>query len=211
MKKIIEIYKNAYKEHGNSLKAILTPKGRQDFRFQSICQCIKVDKESTVLDYGCGLGHLFEYIQRHYSLCKYSGVDIVSEFINENHLNYPNTSFDLINKEEDVKGTFDYILSAGVFNLLYAETEEKHKSVVYKILEHLFDRTKIALAVNFMTDEVDFQQDGAFHMNVIELLNYAKNHLTKRVVLDQSYMPYEFTLILYKNDEIIKPDNVYDY
>ena len=209
MKKIKEIYKKAYGKHGNSLEAILTPKGRQDFRFNSICQCIKVDEETSVLDYGCGLGHLCEYINAHFPLCKYSGADIVSEFINDNHRNYPDVAFNLIADESDITESYDYIVSAGVFNLLYADTVEEHKLIVFNILEHLFTKTRIALSVNFMTDEVDFIQDGAFHMNVVELLEYVKSHLTNRVVLDQSYMPYEFTLTCYKNDEIIKPDNVY--
>jgi len=211
MEKIKEIYKNAYNQHGNSLKSIMTPKGRQEYRFGSICKCIKAGTDSSVLDFGCGLGHLFSYIQENYSHCKYSGVDIISEFVNENRQQYPTGSFDLINSVEDVTEQFDYILSAGVFNLLYAETEDEHKTMVFNIIEHLFCKTNTALAVNFMSDEVDFQQDGAFHMNVVELLQYTKRHITKRIVLDQSYMPFEFTLILYKNDEVVKPDNVYDY
>ena len=167
-------------------------------------------EETNVLDYGCGLGHLYKYINAKFPLCEYSGADIVSEFINENHRNYPDVSFNLIADESDVIEPYDYIVSAGVFNLLCTDSVEEHRLIVFDILEHLFTKTRIALAVNFMTDEVDFIQDGAFHMNAVELLEYAKARLTNRVVLDQSYMPYEFTLTCYKNDEIIKPDNVYD-
>ena len=60
-----------------------------------------------------------------------------------------------------------------------------------------------------MTDQVDFIQEGAFHQNVLELYEFAKEKLTKRVAVDESYMPYEFTFHFFKDEEILKPDNIY--
>lgn len=210
MEKVKKMYQKAYDKYGNSLDSILFPKGRQDLRFKSLCRCIDQSNRSTLLDYGCGLGHLYYFLNENFPKIRYFGADIVDEFILENKKNINDEQFFLIQSEKDIDCSFDYIVSAGVFNLLYVESKDEHKSIVYNILQSLFKKANIALSVNFMSDEVDFQQDGAFHININELLNFSKSNLTKRLIVDQSYMPYEFTMTLFKDANIISPENIYN-
>jgi hypothetical protein len=60
-----------------------------------------------------------------------------------------------------------------------------------------------------MTDDVDFVQDGAYHVAPDDVLSFVRQTMTKRLQLDQSYMPYEFTVVAFRDDAIVRPDNIY--
>lgn len=208
MDKVKKQYQDAYDEHGNSLNAVFIPKGRQTERFDSLFTYVNLDQFS-VLDYGCGLGQMCPYVKKKYPKAEYSGVDIVEGFISENKSNYSSGNFTTIKDCYDIDDEFDVIVAAGVFNLLYVEDKEEHQQIVYDNLKHLFSKTKNVLSVNLMTDQVDFVQEGAFHQNVMELYDFAKRSMTKRLAIDESYMPYEFTFHFFKNESILRPDNIY--
>lgn len=209
MDNVKKIYSDSFKKHGNSLESIFIPKGRQKERFDSLAGFCKNDENETLLDFGCGLGHLHQYVKLKLSNLHYSGCDIVDEFVVQCKQNYPEGDFYKIDKHTDIKKRYDYIIAAGVFNLLYSPNIEEHKTVVYETLIHLFDKTSKVLSVNFMTDDVDFIAEGAYHQNIPELINIVTKQLSKRFVIDQSYMPYEYTIHIFKDDVIMRPDNVF--
>lgn len=210
MDKIIKQYKESFAEHGNSPKAVFWPKGRQKERFLALVKNFNTQNEFSILDYGCGLAHLRIFLNDIFTQkVNYTGADIVDDFIQENKVNLPNDNFILLTSHADVISEYDFIVSSGAFNMLYTSNVESHQKIIYDILSHLFSKTKVALSVNLMTDAVDFIQEGAFHQNVKELYDFASENLTKRLVIDQSYMPYEFTITLFKDQTIIRPENIY--
>jgi len=203
------MYEDAFRAHGDSAKSVLWPKGRQEERFNALTKYIRNNKGFSVLDYGCGLGHLKEYLDGRYNGVNYSGTDIVPEFIKTVKKKYPGSEFLFTNSHLKVTKNYDYIISSGAFNILYVDDKEQHKKIIFEILSHLFLKCTIYLSVNFMTDSVDFQQKGAYHQNVFELYNFVFANLSKRFVIDQSYMPYEYTITIFKNHDIIRSENIY--
>jgi trans-aconitate methyltransferase len=209
MDNIIKQYKNSFAEHGNSPNSVFWPKGRQAERFKALTQQIATENFS-VLDFGCGLAHLRNYLTDHFSNQNiYTGADIVDDFIQENKKNFPKDTFTLIQSHKDISEEYDYIVSSGAFNMLYTDNIKDHKEIIFDILSHLFSKSKIYLSVNFMTDAVDFIQPGAYHQNIPELYDFITKNLSKRVVIDQSYMPYEYTVTIFKNQNILRPENIY--
>jgi cyclopropane fatty-acyl-phospholipid synthase-like methyltransferase len=207
MDEVIKQYREQFQKHGNSINSLFIPKGRQKERFDSLIREFKND--FSILDYGCGLGHLKAYLDNKFTNFKYTGVDIVNEFIEQSNQNYNKANFYLINSVQDIKENFDHIVAAGVFNMLYDKDIVKHKKIVFDTISYLFSITNKSLAVNFMTDQVDFIQEGAYHQNILEIYSFITENLSKRLILDQSYMPYEYSVIIFKDQEILRPDNIY--
>lgn len=209
MEHIKNLYQDAFRKNGDSPAAVLWPKGRQTERFYALSKNIKNAGGFSVLDFGCGLAHFKEYLDAHYSQVDYSGADIVDEFLTHNRTKFANSNF--LKPEELYKSEkcYDYIFSSGAFNILYVDNKEEHKKIVFDILTKLFQKTNKYLSVNFMTDQVDFQQQAAYHQNIEELFSFCSKNLTKRLEIDQSYMPFEFTITLWKNQTILKPENIY--
>lgn len=203
------MYADSFKTHGDSPGAVLWPKGRQKERFDALTANIGGAKNFSVLDFGCGLAHLKDYLSEKFRSFEYTGVDIVEEFIEANKKKYPNATFMSVDEFITSLVKYDYSVASGTFNIVYEKDVEANKKYVMNTLKSIFERTNVAFAFNFMTDEVDFIQEGAFHINPSELYNYCKRNLSKRVLLNQSYMPYEFTITVWKDDGIVRPDNIY--
>jgi len=209
MQHIFDLYENAFHQHGDSPQAVLMPKGRQEIRFHSLTHHITEDKDFSLLDYGCGLAHLKPFLDEHYKNVNYTGADAVSTFIETCRSKYPRVQFFNAQSPTEIAGEYDYIVASGVFNLMYIPEIAIHRTMVFDMIGQLFNKAKCYLSVNMMTDAVDFQQPHAYHQNVTEIYNFAFENLSRRLIIDQSYMPYEFTLTIWKDQQIQRPANIY--
>jgi trans-aconitate methyltransferase len=209
MKNILKIYEDAFRKYGDSQQAVLWPKGRQEVRFHALTRHIGEDQSFSLLDYGCGLAHLKPFLDQRYRNVDYSGADAVNSFIETCRLKYSKDQFFHVESPIDIKGEFDYIVSSGAFNMLYSSDSKLHRKIVFEIIEQLFHKTKVYLSVNMMTDVVDFKQQDAYHQNVVEIYSFVSEKLSRRLMLDHSYMPYEFTLTVWKDQYVQRPENLY--
>lgn len=207
MDKLIELYGESYAKHGNSLQTLFNLKGRHKERFDAITKYVK--NTESVLDYGCGFGHLKSYFDQSNTKVIYSGCDIMKEFVYENNKKIGNHFFH-IQSHKDVTESYDHVVLVTVFNLLYRNSSAEQYEDVKNVLTQLFSKTKKVLSVDFMTDQVDFIGANSYHQNLIEFYNFCFANLTRRIVIDQSYMPYEYTVHLFKDDEIVRPDNIFN-
>ncbi len=206
--RVIEMYRAAFAAHGDTPAAVLWPKGRQALRFDALTSHIHVDGFS-LLDYGCGLAHLKDYLDQRFGAYRYHGVDLVPEFIEAARTKHPTARFDLISEQRRPDAAYDHIVASGTFNILWRDDPREHRALVRETLRRLFDLSIVSLSVNFMTDRVDYRQDGAYHENVVDIYEYARDALSPRLVINQAYMPYEFTLTVLRDTGIVRPENVY--
>jgi trans-aconitate methyltransferase len=208
MNKIIKDYSKSFLNHGDSPKSVMWPKGRQEERFKALLRFVAKENHFSILDYGCGLAHLVEYLEKNFKKYDYTGCDIVDDFIKHNSSKFKQcTFFNSINQK--IKLNYDCTVVSGAFNLLYSEDEVEHKKIVYDTIKMLFRHTNKILSINFMTDQVDFQSSNAYHQNVKDLYDFCFENITRRLNIDQTYMPYEFTITLFCNQEIQIPINTY--
>lgn len=207
--KIRNAYKEAYLEHGDSPSGVLWPKARQDIRFDALTRYISSKANFSLLDFGSGLAHLKEYLDLKYLNVIYSGVEMHDFFLEASKNKYPDCKFYNIDNPKQLNEEFDYVVSSGAFNLLYSDCELEHKQVVFKIIEDLFMISKVFCSFNFMSDNVDFKQEGSYHQNVAEILTFVRDKLSQRVSLDCSYMPYEFTITIWRDQGVQRPENIY--
>lgn len=205
---IVDLYQQAFTLHGDTPSAVLWPRGRQALRFATLTRHITRDNFS-ILDYGCGLAHLKSYLDEHFINYEYYGADLVPEFVNTVANKYPDAKVKLVRSYKDVISPVDHVVISGTFNIIEGTDRTMYIEQVYSALKHLFSLSRVSLSVNFMTDRVDFMQPQALHMNVEQLMDFTRRHLSPRLMLDESYMPYEFTLVILKDAEIVRPDNIY--
>lgn len=195
------LYRQSLAEHGDSAAAVQWPKGRQDLRFTALTRHLKADTEGSLLDFGCGLGHLCEFMAQHFPNLEYAGVDILEDFVNAAKRRRPEDCFEVVQHPQDIPGQFDYVVASGVFNICFMEDRKENVAYLQNSLRTLFEKCRTFLSVNFMSDQVDFQQPGAYHQNVFELYQFCRAHLSPRLVIDQSDLPYEFTITVWKDTD----------
>lgn len=205
---LIAQYQRAYSEHGDTPAAVLWPRGRQALRFDALTRHFR-DTEYSVLDYGCGLGHLKSYLDQYSCKFDYYGVDLVPEFVEAVQSKFPTAHIRLVEGYAEVQAPVDHVVASGVFNIVQGGDRAAYVNYIHAALNHLFGLARVSLAINFMTDRVDFTQPQALHMNVDKIAQFVRSKLSARLRVDESYMPYEFTVIAFKDAEIVRPDNIY--
>lgn len=185
------------------------PKGRQETRFRSLTRHISTEENGTILDFGCGLAHLKDYLDEHKFGAGYHGVDVVPEFIERCRTKFPLATFELLNEDGYSGPIVDHAVVSGTFNLIEGNRRSHWNSVKNAILQLSSKATK-SIALNFMSDQVDFVQSNAFHVSPMVITDFVRSSISRRFVLDQSYMPYEFTIIAIKDQAILRPINIFE-
>jgi len=207
---IKKLYKDSFETHGVSSSAMLMPKGRHDARFGMLCQLLSDLEAPSLLDYGCGLGFLCEYLQTHRPDVHYCGMDMVPDFIGS-CLQRLGTKgrFETISPDQVIDETFDVVYASGVFNLSTSADELESLNYVKDRLHSLFAIARKALVVDFLSPDVDFVQTGAQHIHYETLLDWLVPGLTRRWSLLHHYLPYEYSLVLYRDDQVLRPSNTF--
>lgn len=201
-------YSGLFEIHGRNEKALGWDKGRQEIRFEALTrplEIINTHETFTLLDFGCGFGDLYKFLETKYPNMRYTGVDISAEFIESNRREWAeiNTSpeFRCVNSHEDIIEQYDFVIASGTFNYKSLAKGEKYEKYVIDILVHLRDITERAMSVDFMSPNVDYKLDITHHQNITELVLGVIKPGTKYLI-DATYLPYEYALTLYKGNEV---------
>jgi cyclopropane fatty-acyl-phospholipid synthase-like methyltransferase len=200
-------YAGAFEAHGDDLRSIFTPKGRQEHRYRHMLSGLQFE---SVLDFGCGTGLLKTYLDHAAPRARYTGVDIVEGFIELCRRKHPGAAFQHVQSVEDVARGHDVILIAGTFNIIPDGWQEsEYRDFVFETLARLFERTEKYLVFDFLSDQVDFKQPSAFHPAYGDLTKFISSRLSKRFELLQHYMPYEAAARVYKRQDIDRGSYVF--
>jgi SAM-dependent methyltransferase len=206
---IKRMYGESFQKHGDSPTSLLTPKGRNSLRFRAIDPFLGNGPRS-VFDYGCGLGYLCEYLKGQTGNLEYTGADIMPEFIQACRAKFPDSVFLQMEPQHPLKGAYDVVFSSGVFNLQTHCDPLQSKSYAFERVKSLFQIAKDVLICDFMSSLVDFQQPGAQHFSPAELSEFCYSNLGRRFQIRHDLLPYEITLIVWRDQAIKRPENVYE-
>ncbi len=194
--RIITYYENCLERDQDEAKMVgWRSKRRQDLRFKIVSQIDDLNHNS-VLDLGCGLGALGEFFQKQEIQVDYTGYEIGGRMVNMAKNLRPYLRIKEVDiLEDDVQERFDWILSSGVFNLRLND----NRAFLEKMLARSFEICELGVGVNMLSTYVDYQDVELYYARPEEVFALAKT-MTRRVALRYDYMPYEFTVYLYKTD-----------
>ena len=133
---IIEHYINRVKNFNIPEYQVLDweSKEAQELRFKTLIEHFNMES-SILLDVGCGLGNLAEYLDNKNIKLYYIGIDIMPEMIERakaktfKNINPQFMSLDFFNNN-DIKKEFDYIYSSGIFNLNLGNNDKFLKDAI---------------------------------------------------------------------------------
>ncbi len=205
-------FSQRFKKHGNSQKALswespYTQQARfvELLKIYTLCDVIG---HTTLLDFGCGLGHLYKWAKGNGFLSAwnidYFGTDINTEFIRENHANFPETEFFL--KDDSLYNkNFDIIVCSGLYNLKFSDDFDI--AAHYKAeLKQLFDICGRGIAVNFQSvnaiplipEHIRKTETGRFFFHDRDKVMKDLEQITGDLHYIEGYLPNDFTIYLLK-------------
>ncbi len=97
----------------------------------------------------------------------------------------------------DFEGSFDCVIASGVFSFQLEDADQY--AYIQAALERMLELCKVGVAVDFLSDRVNYRQDHCFHAQPERVLELALG-LTRRVRLRHDYLPFEFSVALFKDD-----------
>lgn len=206
--KIIDRYEERLEQFGPEPEALGWLKGRQIYRFEFLRQIDGFQAGDSVLDVGCAFGDMEPYLRSCDWAGTYKGIDIVPGLIESGKEKYPHLDLvccDLQRDQLDMK--FDWVFCSGA--LTSSCEDDDSFAHMQNMLELFFSSCRKGIACNFLSPLVDYKSDVHFHPEIGEIVT-AVAKLTRRFTVRHDYMPYEFTVYLYKDDSIFTEGNVFN-
>ncbi len=148
---------------------------------------------TRVLDVGCGVGDLYDYLLRRRIPVSYTGFDILPEMVAHARKRYPEAQFEVRDVLQGLgPERFDYALCSGAFNVNFG----RNMAAVQEILHQLMRCCTRGVAINFLSTRAPERDALLFNYDPETLLAYCAT-LTPHVRLLEGYLPNDFTLYLY--------------
>ena len=148
---------------------------------------------ARVLDIGCGVGDLYNYLLRRRIPVSYTGFDILPEMVAHARKRYPEAQFEVRDVLQGLgPERFDYVLCSGAFNVNFG----RNLLAVQEVLNELLRGCTRGVAINFLSTRARERDAILFNYDPETLFIYCQT-LTPHVQLLEGYLPNDFTLYLY--------------
>jgi ubiquinone/menaquinone biosynthesis C-methylase UbiE len=194
--KAAALYNDRYDLYGNNLKTVGWGTSEdQILRFEMLFRGLN-PKGKTILDVGCGLGDLIDYLDNVTGGdFNYIGVDIAEKLISSAKETYsrPNVKFYAGDVSLDILNPVDISVLSGALSFKTTGIEK----YAYETMKRMFELSKEVACLNFLSKYVDFETEKNQHYSPEIMFSKAKE-FSKRVVIYHDYPLYEFTIQLLK-------------
>ena len=199
---IVKHYETCFEEHGDSHLGVDWPNADDALRrYEVVLEGLKLVRAENCLDFGSGLAHFHEFLQR--VECKppyYEGLDLSKKMIAHCEAKFP----DIVFHSHDVlvdgwnMGNFDAVIFNGVFTEKRDVTFSEMFDYLVKILELAYSYTNKVIIFNLMSKQVDWERDDLFHVSLDIIADTICKRFNRKFVIRNDYGMFEYTIYLIK-------------
>jgi ubiquinone/menaquinone biosynthesis C-methylase UbiE len=192
--RIKKFYSDLIDKHGSNNPYSLnwSSEYNQIIRFAILSQ-VGLFENKSILDVGCGLGHLHAHLKKVCKNFSYTGIDIVPKMISEAKKKYPDVDFRAVDFNEFECPQYDFILSSGALSFKIKNWEK----IYLEMIKRMFKYARLGIAFNALdkTKHVDDETFAAY--SPTKIYEFCAS-LTEKLILRHDYLPHDFTVYLYK-------------
>jgi SAM-dependent methyltransferase len=161
---------------------------------------------TSILDFGCGLSHFYDFLQRNkIDWVDYTGLDISEKYIARSREKYPHNPYYCVDILEDAGKLpqFDYVVMNGVFTEKVTLSHEAMFDYFQRLVKRVFELARLGIAFNVMSKQVDWEREDLFHLPLDDLAWFLKRELTRYFVIRSDYGLYEYTVYVYRQPSMM--------
>ena len=203
-KKLNEYFSQKLEEFGATPKGVdYNGSDAQERRFEQLIKVIQAARPFTVIDYGCGYGAMFDFLNRKEWQFEYFGIDLIEKMVmaaHDSHKNFPNAHF--ITREGDLP-IADYLVAGSIFNIKLDATYEDWQDFVVKTLHQMNSLCSKGFSFNMLTKYSDAdrmaQRPDLFYGDPLFFFDFCKREFSRNVALLHDYGLYDFTILVRKD------------
>ncbi len=201
----LERYNARLEQYGHDARTLGWTKRQHLLRYDVLLSYWNL-ANADLLDFGCGFGDMYDYCrQSGRTDVRYHGIDLNPRLIEAGRERYPDADLRALDISTDgLPQSYDVIVASGVYNFRMADN--------WSFIRETFDlfraKARRGFAANFITDRVDFRDESLYNADPCAVLDLAYSY-SKRVVLRQDYMPFEFTIFVDLQDDFDKKYTIF--
>lgn len=203
---MIEYYESVLQRRGATPEGVdWKSREAQEEAFSVLATAIPED--ASVLDVGCGVAHLGDFLQHVGHTGSYTGVDISEQMVAAARRRNPSLDVrrvDLLAGDEIGPGSYDVVVACGVFTEHFAIAYEDFEAFVRRLVTRMWEVCRVATMFNMLTDAVDYRVDRLHYANPAAYLEFGRT-LTRYVTLRHDYPAYFFTVQLHRSPVVYRP------
>ncbi|MEM5948252.1 class I SAM-dependent methyltransferase [Spirochaetia bacterium 38H-sp] len=165
-------------------------------RFSVLCNFLKEKGVSSILDVGCGLGDLYQFLKVHDIDCAYTGVDILPDMVERASSFYPGACFvagDVFTENSFSPSSFDVVYSCGVFNLRV----DDNYAFLDKAFEVFYSLSSSFVVCSMLSDSSVDKEYEYFYYNREKVRGLASSHFPYCFIVD-NYLINDMTVFCSK-------------
>jgi Methyltransferase domain len=207
---IVAFSEKCLNAHGDTARGVGWPRDDADLRYQVMLELVRpVQTGVTMLDFGCGASHFYEYLHsQRLNWIHYSGLDVSDSFLKLSRYKFPDITYyqaDLLEDPPVPLPIFDYVVMNGIFTYRGSLTHSTMLEYMRQILRRVVGHTRIGFAFNVMSTQVDWERDDLFHLPLDPLLTFLAREISRHVIIRHDYSLYEYTVYVYINPTLGNP------
>ncbi len=178
----------------------------QETRFDQLLRVINPEKPFSILDFGCGYGHLAEYLRKKgLNFTHYYGYDIVPEELEAGEKKYAGDTSVSFHSSLDEIPTADYLTASGVFNICLNNDHATWTKHILDSLNVFNQKASRGFASNFLTSYSDAdrmaERPDLYFADPCMLFDYCRRHFSRNVALLHDYKIWDFTILVRKEND----------
>jgi len=200
---IVSHYEACFEEFGDSHLGVDWPnKADAETRYRVMLEVIREKTgRVTLLDFGCGLSHLYEYILKiDMNDVEYAGLDVSEKFVQASKTKFPKNTYYCVDilQEADSIPNFDYVVMNEIFTEKRDLSFDEMFSYFKRVVRKMFEKANRGIAFNVMSKHVDWERADLFHVPFDIMAAFLTRELTRKFVIRNDYGLYEYTTYVYK-------------
>jgi SAM-dependent methyltransferase len=164
------------------------------------------DELVHILDFGCGLAHLLDYIisQPQLAFIRYTGLDLSQKYLAAARQRRPGADLVYMNilENDTALPDFDYVILNGVFNYRGAIPRDEMLRYWQRIITLAFAHSRRGIAFNVMSKLVDWERDDLFHLPFDEMAQFVSANLSRHFIIRHDYPAYEYATFVYRKPKV---------
>lgn len=204
-RRLIAHYEDCLERHGDTHLGVDWPDADDaETRYRVMLDVIRepADQSVSLLDFGCGAGHLLDFIHanRMVSL-NYQGLDASPKFIALCQQKFPGTPFhqnDVLAEPLAIEPV-DYVVLNGVLTEKREMTTGEMCGYMEALIGAVWPFARKGLAFNVMSTRVDWQRDDLFHLSFDAMAEFVSRKLSRHFLFRQDYGLFDYTVYVYRD------------
>lgn len=194
-------YEACLQEHGDTHLGVDWPNPEDADLRQRVMLELITERPATLLDFGCGASHMYDYMLREgVKGVEYAGLDISPAFIELSRRKHPGNRYwcaDVLTEAVELP-EFDFIVFNGVFTEKLELSVEEMFAFLRAVVERLWRNTRKGLAFNVMSKHVDWEREDLFHLPFDDLAGWLVSSVSRHFNIRADYGLYEYTTYVYR-------------